>query len=59
MSKQIKVKKQEEAQVCTRNEFEQFELLTKNLLSVSNAEMREKMAEEKSKKEKAKKQKAG
>jgi hypothetical protein len=34
----------------TSEEFERFELLTKNLLSVSNAEMREKMAEVKQKK---------
>jgi hypothetical protein len=57
MSKQIQVKKQNKTQSHNQNEFEQFESLTKNLLSVSNAEMREKMAEEKRKKEQESKQK--
>lgn len=47
-------KQQAKEQSKTQNEFEQFELLTKNLLSVSNAEVREKMKEEKRKKKTAK-----
>lgn len=49
MSKQTKVKKP------TPNEsFERFENLTRNLMSVSNVDVREKMKEEKRKKKPSK-----
>lgn len=49
MSKQTKKK-----QPVANESFERFENLTKNLMSVSNVEVREKMKEEKRKKKSSK-----
>jgi hypothetical protein len=47
MNKQKQPKSQRDE---TKTDFERFEFMTKNLLSVSNVEVRQKMAEEKRKK---------
>jgi hypothetical protein len=47
-------KKQPQEKDAQDSSFERFETLAKNLMAVSNAEVREKMAEEKRKKSKKK-----